>query len=47
MPRCRRVDNIKLDLGEIGWGSMDWIDLAQDMDLWRVFVSTVMGLQVP
>jgi hypothetical protein len=31
-PRCRRVDNIKMDLGEIGLGSVDWIGLAQDMD---------------
>jgi hypothetical protein len=29
---CRRVNNIKLDLREIGWGDMDWIDLAQDRD---------------
>jgi hypothetical protein len=31
-PRCRWVDNIKMELGEIGWGCMDWIDLAQDRD---------------
>jgi hypothetical protein len=31
-PRRRWVDNIKMDLREIGWGSMDWIDLAQDRD---------------
>jgi hypothetical protein len=30
--RCRWVDNIKMDLGEIGWGVMDWIDLAQDRE---------------
>jgi hypothetical protein len=30
--RCRRADNIKVDLREIGWGGMDWIDLAQDRD---------------
>jgi hypothetical protein len=36
-PRCRWVDNIKMDLSEIGWGGMDWIDLAQDRDQWRVF----------
>jgi hypothetical protein len=29
-PRCRWVDNIKMDLIEIGWGGMDWFDLAQD-----------------
>jgi hypothetical protein len=30
-----RVDNIKIDLKEIGWGCMDWSDLAQDKDQWR------------
>jgi hypothetical protein len=33
-PRRRRIDNIKMDLIEIGWGGMDWIDLAQDRDKW-------------
>jgi hypothetical protein len=41
------VDNIKTDLREIGWGGMDWIDLAQDRDQWRAVVSTVMNLPVP
>jgi hypothetical protein len=40
------VDNIKMDLREIGWGGMDWIDLAQDRDQWRALV-TVMNLPVP
>jgi hypothetical protein len=40
------VDNIKMDLREIGWGGMDWIDLAQDRDQWRALVSTVMNLRV-
>jgi hypothetical protein len=31
-PRCRCVNNIKMDLGEIGWGGVDWIGLAQDRD---------------
>jgi hypothetical protein len=35
-PRRRWVNNNKMDLREIGWGSMDWIDLAQDMAQWRV-----------
>jgi hypothetical protein len=35
-----------MDLREIGWGGMDWIDLAQDMGLWRALVSTVMNLRV-
>jgi hypothetical protein len=46
-PRYRWVDNIKMDLREIGWGGMDWIDLAQDSDRWRALVNTVMNLQVP
>jgi hypothetical protein len=33
-------------LREIGWGGVDWIDLAQDRDQWRTFVNTVMNLQV-
>jgi hypothetical protein len=46
-PRCRQVDNIETDLREIGWGDMDWIDLAQDRDQWRTLVNTVMNPQVP
>jgi hypothetical protein len=46
-PRRRWVDNIKIDLREIGWDAMDWIDLAQDRDRWRALVNTVMNLQVP
>jgi hypothetical protein len=46
-PRRRRVDNIKMDLRELGWGGMDWIDLDQDRDRWRALVSTVMNLRVP
>jgi hypothetical protein len=45
--RCRCVDNIKIDLREIGWDGTDWIDLAQDRDQWRALVNTVMNLQVP
>jgi hypothetical protein len=41
------VDNIKMDLTEIGWGTMDWIDLAQDKDQWRALVNMVMNLGVP
>jgi hypothetical protein len=44
------VDNIKIDLREIGWdGSdgMDWIPLALDRDQWRALVNTVMNLRVP
>jgi hypothetical protein len=46
-PRRRWVDNIKMDLREIGWDGMDWIKLAQDMDQWRALVNTVMNLRVP
>jgi hypothetical protein len=41
------VDNIKIHLREIGWGGVDWIDLAQDRDQWRALVNTVMNLRVP
>jgi hypothetical protein len=41
-----RVDNIKMDLREIGWNGMDWIDLVQDRDQWRALVNTVMNLRV-
>jgi hypothetical protein len=41
------VDNIKMDLREIGWSGMDWIHLTQDRDQWRALVKTVMNLRVP
>jgi hypothetical protein len=40
-------DNIKMHLLDLECGGMDWIDLAQDMDRWRTFVSDVMDLRVP
>jgi hypothetical protein len=46
-PRCRWVDNIKMDFRAIGWVGMDWISLAQDRNQWRVLVNTVMNLRVP
>jgi hypothetical protein len=46
-PRRRWVDNIKMDLRDLGWDGMDWIDLAQDRDQWRALVNTVMNLPVP
>jgi hypothetical protein len=46
-PKRRWVGNIKIDLSEIGWDGMDWIDLVQDKYQWRAFVSTVMKLRVP
>jgi hypothetical protein len=46
-PRCRWDNNIKMVLRETGWGVMDWIDLAQNRDQWKVLVNTVMNLRVP
>ena len=46
-PKRRWVDNIRMDLQEVGCGNMDWIELAQDRDRWRTLVSTVMNLRVP
>jgi hypothetical protein len=46
-PRRRWVDNIRMDLLEIGWGGVDWIGLAQDRDTWRALVNAVMNLRVP
>jgi hypothetical protein len=46
-PRCRWVDNIKTNLGEVGWGDVDWIGLAQDKDKWRVLVNSIMNPRVP
>jgi len=45
--RRRWEDNIKMDLQEVGCGNMDWIDLAEDRDRWRAFVTAVMNLRVP
>jgi hypothetical protein len=41
------VDNIKMDLREIGWNGMEWVDLVQDRDQWRALVNTVMRLLIP
>jgi hypothetical protein len=46
-PRCRWVDNIKVDLAEMGWVCMDWIGQAQDGDRWRALVNVVMNFRVP
>jgi hypothetical protein len=46
-PRSRWMDNISMDLGEVGWGDVDWIGLAQDRNRWRVVVSAVLNLRVP
>jgi hypothetical protein len=47
IPRRRWKDNIKMDLREVGWKGMDWINLAQDRDRWRALVNAVMNLRVP
>jgi hypothetical protein len=46
-PRRRWVNNIKMDLREIRWDGVDWIDMAQDRDQWRALVNTVLNLRVP
>ena len=46
-PRLRWEDNIKMELQEVGYGGMDWIDLAQDRDRWSALVNAVMNLRVP
>jgi len=45
--RCRWVDNIKMDLQQLGWGDTDWIELVQDRDRWQALVNAVMKLWVP
>jgi hypothetical protein len=46
-PRCRWVDNIEMDLGEIGCGGVDWICLDQYRDKWRTLVNMLINLQLP
>jgi hypothetical protein len=46
-PRRRWEDNIKMDIREVGWKDMNWIDLAQDRLWWRALVNAVMNLRVP
>jgi hypothetical protein len=45
--RRRWMDNIKMDLREVGWNGMEWIDLVQDRDQWRSLVNAVMNFRVP
>jgi hypothetical protein len=46
-PRCRWVDNIRLALGEVGWGDVDWIGLAKDRNRWKVPLNSEFHLRVP
>jgi hypothetical protein len=46
-PRHRWLDNIRMDLKEVGWGDVDWIGLAQDRNRWRALVNSVLNLRVP
>jgi hypothetical protein len=46
-PRRRWVDNVRINLGEVGWGDVDWIGLTQDRNRWRALVNSVLNLQVP
>jgi hypothetical protein len=46
-PRRRWVDDVKMDLGDIIWGGMDWIYLTQDRDKWRALVNSVTIFRVP
>jgi hypothetical protein len=45
--RCKWVDNIRMDLGEVGWGDVDWIGLAKDRNRWRALVNSALNLRVP
>jgi hypothetical protein len=46
-PRRRWVDNIKMDLREIGWDGVDWVDMPQDRDQWRALVDMALNFRVP
>jgi hypothetical protein len=46
-PRRRWLDNIRMDLVEVGWGHVDWIGLAEDRDRWRALVNSVLNFRVP
>jgi hypothetical protein len=46
-PRRSWVDNIRIDLVEMGWGGVDWIGLAKDRNRWRAVVNWVLNFRVP
>jgi hypothetical protein len=45
-PRLKWVNNIRMDLGEVGWGDVDWTGLAKDRNRWRALVSSILNLLV-
>jgi hypothetical protein len=45
--RRKWLDNIRMNLVEVGWGNVDWIGLTQDKDMWRSLVNSVLNLRVP
>ena len=47
IPRRTVAEHIKMDLQEVGWGDVDWIDLAQDRDMWRALIKAEMNIRVP
>jgi hypothetical protein len=47
LPRSRWLDNIRIDLGEVGWSVVDWIVLAKDRNRWRALVNSVMNFRIP
>jgi hypothetical protein len=46
-PRRRWVDNVRMHLGEVGWGGVNWIGLAKDRNRWRALVNSVLNIRVP
>jgi hypothetical protein len=46
-PRRWWLDNIRMDLVDVGWGDVDWIGLAQDRDMWRALVNSVLNIRIP
>jgi hypothetical protein len=46
-PRHRWVENIRMELVEVGWGDVDWLGLAKDRNRWRALVNLVLNLRVP
>jgi hypothetical protein len=46
-PKRRWVDNIRMDLGEVGWSDVEWISMAKDRNRWRALVNSVLNVQVP